>query len=169
MLDATGKKLLRLLRPDTGTEVRRAAVQVVGELGVRDAELNKLLCELLGDADPPLRLETIQAVGKLRIDAALPQLVARISEGGVESEAAAQAAARLGPRGTQALRELMGKVAPGLRRRIAGALTAAGAGRAETGALAALLDSDPGVVDAAARSLSGQVPSLTETQRKSLA
>src|SRR5262245_24462550 len=112
MLDATGKKLLRLLRPDNPTELRCAAARVLAEVGGRDAELTEALRAGLDDADPGFRLQALTAVGKLRIESALPQLLARIPEGGAESEAAALAAARLGARGTQALRDLMGRVAP---------------------------------------------------------
>jgi HEAT repeat protein len=168
-MDATSKKLLRLLREDQPVELRRAAVQVLAEVGTGNAETGRALRDLLADADAALRLDALRAVGKLRVAPALPELLQRITEGGAESEAAAHAAARLGPKGTRALRDLMGHVAPGLRRRIAGALTAVGTAGAESVALDALLDSDPGVVDAAARSLSLELPSLTAAQRKNLA
>src|SRR5579875_4058710 len=63
----------------------------------------------------------------------------------------------------------MSKVAPGLRRYIASALAAAGTASAETAAVAVLLDRDPGVVEAAGRSLLAQVPALTPAHRKALA
>ncbi len=63
----------------------------------------------------------------------------------------------------------MHKVAPGLRRRIAGALAAAGTASAENAAMEALLDHDPGVVDAAARVLSTAIPTLSPSQRLALA
>ena len=169
MLDATAKKLLRLLRPDSAADVRRAAALVVGEVGVRGGEWTSAVIEALDDADPAVRLEALQAVGKLRIDQALPRLLDRITEGGLESEAAALAAARLGDKGTRALQDLMHHVAPGLRRRIAGAMASAGTVSAESAAVEALLDSDPGVVDAAARSLSAEIPALGEASRKALA
>src|SRR5439155_3586561 len=102
------------------------------------------------------------------VEQALPQLLTRLKEGGPESEAAALAAARLGSKGPRALQELMPLVAPGLRRRIAGAVAAAGTAGAETVAIDALLDRDPGVVDAATRSLIAEVPSLTEAHRTAL-
>jgi HEAT repeat protein len=169
MLDATAKKLLRLLRPDSAPELRRAAALVLGEVGTRSSELTAALGEALADSDSLVRLEALHAVGKLRIESALPRLVERIAEGGPESEAAALAAARLGDKGTRALKDLMGHVAPGLRRRIAAALASAGTASAETAAVDALLDSDPGVVDAAARSLGAEIPSLTPASRKALA
>src|SRR5262249_20662760 len=65
--------------------------------------------------------------------------------------------------------DLMGDAAPGLRRRIASAMASSGTVSAETAAVDALLDSDPGVVDAAARSLGAEIPSLTPANRKTLA
>jgi HEAT repeat protein len=168
-MQVPSKKLLRLLEPDHPPEVRRAAALVLGELGAKDAELTADLCERLQDPEPTLRLEVIRAVGKLRIEQALPRLVARIREGGQEAAEAAHAAARLGARGTRALQELMPQVAPGLRRYIAAALAAAGTSSAEAATAGVLLDRDPGVVEAAARSLLGQVPGFSPAQRQALA
>jgi len=168
MTDTT-KKVLRLLHPDQPLEVRCAAVLVLSEIGGKDAELARVFCEALKASEARLRMHVIQAVGKLRIEAALPHLLERIQEGGEEAEQAAQAAAKLGAKGTRALQELMPKVAPGLRRYIASALAAAGTASAETAAVAVLLDRDPGVVEAAGRSLLAQVPALTPAHRKALA
>ncbi len=96
-------KILRLMNADQPPEVRSAAALVVGELGARDAEVSRALCEHLGDGDAALRLQVIRAVGKLRVEPALPQLLERIKEGGAEAEQAALAAARLGARGTRGL------------------------------------------------------------------
>jgi HEAT repeat protein len=115
-----------------------------------------------------VRLAATSAVGQLRIDQALPQLLERIKEGGAEADAAAGAAARLGARGPRALQEMMPRVAPGLRRRIAAALGAAGTSGAESLAVDALLDKDPGVVDAATRSLAAEVPTLSASHRRAL-
>jgi hypothetical protein len=169
MLDATAKKLLQLLSPDHPAPLRCAAALVLGELGLRDAEVAKAICAGLSDPDAALRARLLAVAGQLRIESALPQLLTKIEEGGEESELAAQAAAKLGARATKALQDLMHKVAPGLRRRIAGALAAAGTASAESAAIDALLDSDPGVVDAAARSLSGEIPAMTTAARKALA
>ncbi len=168
MADTT-KKILRLLQPDEALDVRCAAALVLGEIGGKDAELTRALCEALKDSEERLRLQVIQTVGKLRIEPALPDLLERIKEGGEEAEQAAQAAAKLGAKGTRALQELMPKVAPGLRRYIAAALAAAGTASAETAAVAVLLDRDPGVAEAAGRSLLAQVPTLTPAHRKALA
>jgi HEAT repeat protein len=161
------KKLASLLEAEQRPEVRHAAARVLGELGVKDADLGKTLLACLADPDPTVRLEVIRAIGKLHIEQALPLLVARIKEGGEEAAQAAQAAARLGARGTRTLQDLMPQVAPGLRRYIAAAL----AGRDRAGAaatLAVLLDRDAGVVEAAVRALIGQVPTLTSSQRRGL-
>jgi hypothetical protein len=169
MLDATGKKLVRLLHPDQAAEVRAAAALVAGELGVRDAELGEALGRLADDPESAVRLRAMEAGGKLRVESLLPRLLPRIEAGGPESEVAAQAAARLGAKGLKAVQDVMAAAPPGLKRRLAGALAASGTASAENAALDALLDKDSGVVDAAARSLLAEVPSLTAAHRKALA
>src|SRR6516225_7417136 len=169
MAESSIKKLLDLLRPDQPVHVRTAAALVLGELGDKDGAIGAALCEHLNDPDPAVRLQVITAVGKLRIDQALPRLLQSVQAGGDEAERAAQAVAHLGVKGTRALQDLMDKVAPGLRRRIASALAAGGTASAETAAVDALLDTDPGVVDAATRSLAGGIPALTEAHRHALA
>lgn len=168
MLDATGKKLLRSLQADQPVELRSAAALLLGELGTRDSEIEATLLGALDDPEPAVRSHVLSALGKLRVDAALPQLLTKVSAGGPEAELAAQAAARLGAKGTHALQAMMPQVAPGLRRRIAAALAAAGTTSAGTAALEALLDKDPGVVDAAARSLIAESSSLSTGSRKAL-
>ena len=59
----------------------------------------------------------------------------------------------------------MPKVAPGLRRYIAAALAGGGTASATAAAAAVLLDKDPGVVEAAVRSLAEQIPALASAQR----
>ena len=59
-------------------------------------------------------------------------------------------------------------MAPGLRRYIGAALAGAGA-EANASALDVLHDSDPGVVEAAVKSLLTQVPSYSPAQHKALA
>lgn len=167
MADTT-KKILRLLHADQPLEVRCAAALVLGEVGTRDGELSRVLCDALKDGESRLRLHIIQTVGKLRIETALPLLLERVKEGGDEAEQAAHAAAKLGAKGTRALQELMPKIAPGLRRYIAAALAAAGTASSESAAVAMLLERDAGVVESATRSLLAQVPTLTATHRKTL-
>jgi HEAT repeat protein len=169
MPDATGKKLLELLDSKYPPPVRRAAAIVLGEVGSKDKGVADALCSALDDTEADVRIEAVTAAGRLRIEKALPQLLARVKVGGPESEAAAHAAARLGARGVKGLQDLMGEVAPGLRRRIAGALATGGTAGAETAAVQALLDTDPGVIDAAARSLLAEVPTLTEAARRRVA
>jgi HEAT repeat protein len=168
MADATLKKVVRLLRPDQPAAVRAAAAVVLGEVAGKDADTAGSLCEALDDPDPAVRLPVLAAVGRLRIDRALPRLLERVREGGPEADAAAGAAARLGTKGPKALQEMMPRVAPGLRRRIAAALGAAGTATAEALAIDALLDRDPGVVEAATRALVAEVPSLDEAHRAAL-
>jgi len=169
MTDATIGKLLQLLRPETALELRQAAALLLGEVGSRDDSLTKALCNALDDPEPAFRLPVLRSVAKLRIDRALPRLLEIVSHGGTEAEAAAQAAAALGAKGTNALREFMHGAAPGLRRRIAGALGAGGTTSADTAAVDALLDADPGVVDAATRTLIAKVPTLDARHRRALA
>jgi HEAT repeat protein len=169
MADATTKRILGLLADDQAADVRRSAALILGELGTKDTVVDAALGKLLADADAAVRGQAITAVGKLKIDASLPQLLELVEKGGEDSELAAQAAAKLGTRGTKALQDLMHKVAPGLRRRIAGALGGGGTSSAETAAVDSLLDTDPGVVEAATRALSASVPTLTPSHRQALA
>src|SRR5262245_5399759 len=103
-------QIVDLLDAKQPVEVRRAAAIVLGELAGRDAEVARALCDHLDDEDASLRLEVLRAVGKLKVDAALPRLLERIKEGGAEADLAAQSAARLGAKGTKALQDLMPKV-----------------------------------------------------------
>ena len=169
MLDATGKKLRQLIEANNAPAVRCAALVVLGEIGERDPKLEESLCGSLSDPDPAVRTQVVATIGRLQVQQALPDLLARVREGGDESVAAAQAAARLGTRATHALQELMTSVAPGLRRRIASALATGDTASAETAAVDVLLDSDPNVVDAASRSLLSRIPSLERNHRRRLA
>src|SRR5262245_40235811 len=90
MPDPMTKKVLRLLQPDQPVDVRCAAALILGEDGTKEAELTRALCDCLKDGEPRLRVQVIKSVGKLRIEAALPQLLERIKEGGEEAEQAAQ-------------------------------------------------------------------------------
>src|SRR5262249_4354303 len=168
MLDATGKKLLEVLRSAPSDELRLAAAKVLAEVTSGEREVRSALSEAVDDLSPAVRMQALTAVGQLRIEETLPKLLERIRAGGPESELAAQAAARLGTKGTTALKKLMGEVAPGLRRRMASALAAGGTPSANTAAIEALLDSDPGVVQAATSSLLAGLPSLSSAQRRGL-
>jgi HEAT repeat protein len=168
MAGATEKKLLSLLAPDQETELRAAAAMIIGEVASRDASAAQALYDALDDPESSVRAQVFRAIAKLRVEKALPRLLSRVQEGGPEAELAAQAAARLGSKGTHALQQMMSKVAPGLRRRIASALGAGGTASAENAAVDVLLDSDPNVVDAAVRALIGEVPSLGDSHRQGL-
>src|SRR5262245_46026757 len=133
-------KIVRLMQSDRPPEVRRAAAVVLGEVGGRDAEVAKALRAALADDDPAVRVAVIGAVGNLRVEAALPDLLERIKAGGEEAEAAAHAAARLGAKGIRGLHDLTPRVSPGLRRYIAAALAAHGAAGSGAEAVAVLRD-----------------------------
>jgi HEAT repeat protein len=168
MLDATATKIVKLLDNGQPADVRATAARILGLVGGRDAETARALLAAASDPEATVRLAAIDAIAKLRVEQALPQLLAKVSAGGTESEAAAHAAARLGSKGTRALQELMHQVAPGLRRRIAAALATGGTASGNSAAVNALLDSDPGVVDAAVRSLISEIPTLSQAQRRVL-
>jgi HEAT repeat protein len=163
------KQIVRLMQTDQPADLRRAAVVVLAEVGEKDGEIAAGLCERLDDADATVRLAALRAIGKLKIDTALPRLLERIKDGGEEADLAAQAAARLGAKGTRSLQDLMPKVAPGLRRYIASALAVGGTSSAGTAAIDMLLDTDPGVVEATARSFLSQIQTLSNAHKKSLA
>ena len=169
MADGSERKLWELLDARHPTELRLAALTVLEHLGSVGANRGEALLKGLEDADPEFRLRAIRAIGRQGIESALPMLLARIRLGGPESEAAAAAAAQLGSRAARALEGLMGEVPPGLRTRIAGALASGENRTAETAAVAALADTDPNVVMAAARSLMARVPTLDRGHRRRLA
>src|SRR3712207_696625 len=119
------EKIIRLTGDDHPSEVRTAAVTVLGEIGGRDAAVNASILDALKADDPAVRVRAGGAAGQLRIDKALPVLIERISHGGVEGELAAEAAARLGAKGTAALQDVIHRVVPGVRKYIAAALAGA--------------------------------------------
>jgi hypothetical protein len=164
------RKILSLLEPVHEAEVRRAAVTVLGELGHRNGAIHDAVLAALADDDAEVRLRAIAAVGKLRVEMALPLLTERIKAGGTEAVQAAEVAARLGERGRRLLHELMSHVAPGLRRYIASALAGAGAtGAGDVHELEILLDRDPAVVGAAVQSLAAAIPNLDAGRKQALA
>jgi hypothetical protein len=169
MSDGDQRKLWELLDARHPTELRLAALTILEHLGSVGVNKGDVLLAALEDVDPEFRLRAIRAVGRLGIESALPVLLARIRVGGPESEAAGAAAVQLGPRAARALEALMSEVPPGLRTRIAGALASGENRTAETAAVAALVDTDPNVVMAAARSLMARVPTLDRGHRRRLA
>jgi HEAT repeat protein len=160
-MDIPVKKLVRLLQPDQPHDVRAAATLVLGELGVRDPDVLAAVADRLNDPNEAVRVRAIEAAGKLRADKALPALLERVAHGGEEANLAAEAAARLGAKAVKALQDLMPKVAPGLRRYIAAALTTTGTSEGDAAGVAVLLDKDPQVAAAAAAAIIGKIPSLT--------
>src|SRR5262249_60391943 len=94
------EKLIRLTNSDHPSEVRCAAVTVLGELGGRDAQVNSAVIDAIESDDPALRIRAVRAAGQLRIDRSLPLLIERINHGGLEGEPAARAAAKGGTEGT---------------------------------------------------------------------
>jgi hypothetical protein len=170
MADSTLKKLMELIASDQAPEMRRAAIMVAGTIGPsKDRALTRTLLPVLDDTDPALRWSSIEALGQLRAEEALPRFVSLVQKGGIEVEAAVRAAGHLGTRGARAIGKVMAGSSPGLRRRIAAALAEGGTESAAVASAHALLDDDPGVVDAAARSLAGQVASFSTGQRRALA
>jgi hypothetical protein len=163
-------KIIRLTGPDHPSEVRCAAVTVLGELGGRDAAVNAAVLEAMDADDPAVRIRAVRAAGQLRIDRALSHLIERISHGGVEGELAAEAAARLGGKGTQALEDVLHKVVPGVRKYIASALAGAEAdGSKDASGIAMLQEKDPAVIEAAVNTLAGRIPTLDNKRKKALA
>jgi HEAT repeat protein len=170
MADATLAKLMRLISAPEAPELRRAAVLVAGSVGTeKDRPLVKALLATLQEADLELRLAAIDALGRLRVEDSLAPLEALVRQGGPELEAAVQAASQLGTRGVRAMGKIMEQATPGLRSRMAAVLAKSGTGGGLVVTAHTLLDDDPKVVDAAARSLATEVPSFSAAQKQALA
>jgi HEAT repeat protein len=170
MADTTLKRIVALLAEAPTVDLRRSAIVIAAEVGnAKEAALVKALLAAAEDADPAIRLPAIEALGKLRAEAALGRLVEYVRQGGPELEAAAQAAGCLGARAAKAIEKVMHEVTPVQRRRIAAALAQGDTDSAAVVAAHALLDEDPSVVSAAARSLATEVPTLPPGRRKALA
>jgi hypothetical protein len=169
MADNTLQKLTALIAAAERPEVRRAAVVVAGALKpAKDASLHKALLAALDADDADLRRHAVETLGELRVEEALPRMVALVERGGPEADPAIHALGLLGARGTRALGQVMARSAPGLRRRIASGLALAGTESAVLATAHTLLDGDPGVVEASARSLAAEVPLLTAAQKRAL-
>ena len=100
------EKIIRLTEPEHPSEVRCAAITILGELGGRHAEVSAAILDALASDDGAVRIRAVYAAGQLKIDKALTRLIERISHGGREGELAAEAAAKLGAKGAQALPRL---------------------------------------------------------------
>jgi len=95
----------------------------------------------------------IQAAGKLKIQEALPFLLARVQEGAKAPSRRRKRRRGWEAKAVKALHDLCPKVAPGLRRYIASRARGRRVRGADHAALGFLQDSDPGVVEATVRSL----------------
>jgi HEAT repeat protein len=164
------EKIIRLTSAEHPTEVRGAAITVLGELGGRDAGVNAAVLEALEANEPAVRVRAVRAAGQLHIDKALPILIERIGHGGLEGERAAEAAAKLGAKGAAALQDVMHKVVPGVRKYIASALAGAGAdGSKDASGFTMLQEKDPAVIEAALNTLVGRIPTLDAKRKRGLA
>jgi hypothetical protein len=164
------EKIIRLTEDGHPSDVRAAAVTVLGELGGRDAAVNATILEALEADDPAVRVRAVRAAGQLRIDKALPVLIERINHGGVEGELAAESAAKLGAKGAAALQDVIHRVVPGVRKYIAAALAGADAdGSKDASGIAMLQEKDPAVVEAAVNTLAGRIPTLDAKRKRGLA
>jgi len=169
MADATLTKLLHVVADSDSKELRRAALTVLGSVGTKDAKLVKTLLDALKDADPDLRIAAIEALGQLQADEALKPLEEFVRHGGAELEAAVHAASLLGARGARSMGKLMHEISPSCRSRMAAVLAKSNTGNALVVTAGGLLDDDPKVIDATARSLAMEVPAYTPPQRHALA
>jgi len=164
------EKLIRLTDSEFPSEVRCAAVTVLGELGGRDSQVNAAVIGAIESDAPALRIRAVRAAGQLRIDKSLPLLIERINHGGAEGELAAEAAAKLGTKGTHALQDVIHKVVPGGRKYIASALAGAEAdGSKDASGIAMLQEKDPAVVEAAVNTLASRIPTLDAKRKRMLA
>jgi HEAT repeat protein len=169
-MDSTLKKLIELIDTGESLPVRRAAVLVTRALKpAKETTLHKALIGALDQDDPELRRLAVDALGELRAESALSRLVQLVEAGGPDVDPAVQALGHLGARGTKALGQVMHRVAPGLRRRIAAGLALAGTESAVLATAQTLLDEDAGVVEASAKSLCQEVPLMTAGQKRLLA
>jgi HEAT repeat protein len=167
-MDIPAKKLARLLHADQPADLRAAAVLVLGELGVKDAEANTEVIARLDDPESLVRIYALRAVGKLKVVKALPVLLDRIKGGGEEARLAADSAAKLGPDAVKKLHDLLHQVVPGVRKYIAAALTSDAAGSGADAGVSVLLDKDPQVAVAAANAIIGRLPTMTPDRKKEL-
>lgn len=162
------KKLVKLLQDKDDETLRAAAATVIGELGAKDTEANAELLTRLDDADQNVRLAAIKATGQLKIEKALPKLLDKVAHGGPQASVAAEAAAKLGVKGVRGLQDMMHKVAPGLKRYIAAALTTSGSHGADAVGVSVLFDKDPMIGRAAADAIIGQIPAMPPDRKRTL-
>ncbi|MBI1832728.1 MAG: HEAT repeat domain-containing protein, partial [Planctomycetes bacterium] len=170
MADNTLSKLLGVVAQSDSKDLRLAAIKVLGAVGsAKDRRLVATLLEALGDADPDLRIAAIEALGQIQAEQALKPLEEFVRQGGAELEAAVHAASLLGARGARAMGKIMHEASPSVRSRIAAVLAKSNTGNALVVTAQGLLDEDPKVIEATARSLAMEVPAYTPQQRHALA
>jgi HEAT repeat protein len=170
MADSTLNKIIGLIESPDHNDLRQAAIRVAGVVaGGKEKGLVKALLGALDDEDVDVRNSAINALGRLQAEDALPRLVEYVRQGGAETEAAARAASLMGTKGPKAMGRVMHEAAPALRSRIAAVLARSGGQAALVVTAHALLDEDPKVVDAAARSLASEIPSYAPPQRHAVA
>lgn len=169
MADSTLNKLLDLITDGDSTDIRRAALKVVGSVGGKDGKLVKTLLATLNDPEQDLRIAAIEALGQVQADDALKPLEELVRKGGAELESAVHAASLLGARGANRMGKVMHEVSPHLRSRIAAVLARSNTGNALVVTAQGLLDEDPRVIEATARSLATEIPAYTPPQRHALA
>jgi len=169
MADKTLSKLVSLIAGADSPELRHAAILVSGGVGTaKDKGLVKALLKILLENDAEARPAALAALGQLRVEEALAPVLELVRQGGPELEIAVQAAGQLGQRGIKALSKIMDETTPSLRSRMAAVLAKSGTGGALVATAHALLDVDPKVVDAAARSLAAEVPTFHASQKHAL-
>lgn len=168
MADATLNKLLQLVAEGESSEIRRAALKVLGTVG-SGSQAIKTLLGVLSDPDQDLRIAAIESLGQLEADEALKPLEDFVRQGGAELEAAVHAASLLGARGANRMGKIMHEVSPSVRSRIAAVLAKSNTGNALVVTAGGLLDDDPRVIDTTARSLAMEIPAYTTQQRHALA
>ncbi|HET6202381.1 MAG TPA: HEAT repeat domain-containing protein [Planctomycetota bacterium] len=167
-MDSTLRSVLRLLE-EGSPEVRCAAAVVLGALGEKEEPVVEALRARLKDDNPLVRRFAAEGLGRIGARRTFPDLIELVAHGGDTGRAAAAAVAAMGAAGVHALKELMSKVAPGVRPIIAGAIGHGGGKEAEKAALESLLDSDPAVVEATRRSIESEVSAANGEQKKELA
>lgn len=169
MADSTLSKILHLVAEGESTEVRLAALKVLGAVGTKDGKVAKTLLQTLEDSEESLRIAAIEAIGQLRIEEGLSSLESFARRGGIELESAVHAASQLGVKGANCMGRIMHEVSPSVRSRMAAVLAKSNTGNALVVTAQGLLDDDPKVVDNTARSLAMEVPSYSTPQRHALA
>ena len=166
-MDIPVKKIVRLLGDEQPPELRAAALHVLAELGLKDAEILAAMQTKLDDRDGIVREAAIVASGKLKQAKSLPKLLDRIKHGGVEGGLAAEAVAKLGAEGVKGLQKILHSVPPGVRKTVAAALSGAVDTNPDA-ALAVLTDKDASVAGAAANALISRIPAMSTAQKKGL-